>query len=65
VHLSILCGFLFTLYGSEDIEQAPCPPGLTAIVSKNTALKMQVDQDKHLLELREADSQSEKPDLRT
>jgi CheY-like chemotaxis protein len=51
---------LFTLYGSDDLEQAASSAGVTAVVSKNAALKMLVDQARDLLEPRESDSQSGK-----
>ena len=51
---------LFTLYGSEDLEHAASSAGITAVVSKNAALKMLVDQAQDLLEPRESDSQSGK-----
>jgi CheY-like chemotaxis protein len=50
--------FLFTLYGSEDSEQAASSAGITAVVSKNAALKLLVDQAQDLPEPREPDSQS-------
>jgi DNA-binding NarL/FixJ family response regulator len=51
---------LFTLYGSDDLEQAASSAGVAAVVSKNAALKMLVDQARDLLEPRESDSQSGK-----
>jgi DNA-binding NarL/FixJ family response regulator len=51
---------LFTLHGSDDLERAASSAGVTAVVSKNAALKMLVDQAKHLLEPHESNSQSGK-----
>jgi CheY-like chemotaxis protein len=51
---------LFTLYANKFLEQEAFSAGITAVVSKNAALKTLVDQAQDLLERRESDSQSGK-----